>query len=281
MDFVFANRHGCQLGSISLYGESTQGQVPPLRGMRKLDRFALAYLFAGRGRYADVRGRRFDLEPGDCLLLVPGLAHHYAPAAGSGWGESYVVFGGPLFDLWQATGAWPADLCRVRLRPISYWRRRFQALGDPAHPPTPESSLSDLGRLHLLLSDLLAAARAGPDAKTDADWLKRAGDALEAGLGGPPDDRQVARQLGISYDVFRRRFRKLAGVSPRRFRQTRLVDRACHLLYTSDRTLADIAGELGFCDEFHFSRVFKQVNGRSPSRFRAELRDHGGQVPGG
>jgi len=32
-----------------------------------------------------------------------------------------------------------------------------------------------------------------------------------------------------------------------------------------------IAERLGFCDEFYFSRRFKQLTGRSPRQFREEL----------
>jgi AraC-like DNA-binding protein len=35
-----------------------------------------------------------------------------------------------------------------------------------------------------------------------------------------------------------------------------------------DRKQKDIARELGFCDEFHFSKVFRRNMGVSPQAFR-------------
>lgn len=39
----------------------------------------------------------------------------------------------------------------------------------------------------------------------------------------------------------------------------------------TDLSDKQIAAELGFCDEFHFSRRFKQITGRSPRAFRSGL----------
>ena len=48
------------------------------------------------------------------------------------------------------------------------------------------------------------------------------------------------------------------------------IEHAKTLLVTTDCNLRSIAGECGFANEFHFSKVFKSVTGISPSRFRVE-----------
>jgi hypothetical protein len=40
------------------------------------------------------------------------------------------------------------------------------------------------------------------------------------------------------------------------------------LLRTTNESLNSIASRLGFCDAFHFSRVFKTETGNSPSAYR-------------
>ena len=47
--------------------------------------------------------------------------------------------------------------------------------------------------------------------------------------------------------------------------------RACELLADGELTGRQIAAALGFNDEFHFSRRFHQITGRTPSQFRAAL----------
>jgi len=51
----------------------------------------------------------------------------------------------------------------------------------------------------------------------------------------------------------------------------RLIDRACELMCESRFTDSEIAERLGFCDEFYFSRRFKEITGKSPRMFRKNL----------
>ena len=55
------------------------------------------------------------------------------------------------------------------------------------------------------------------------------------------------------------------GVSPHQYRQRYLMQRACTLLLNRRLSVKETAAMLGFCDEFHFSRLFKKVTGRPPS----------------
>jgi AraC-like DNA-binding protein len=47
------------------------------------------------------------------------------------------------------------------------------------------------------------------------------------------------------------------------------MDRACELLLNQNLTLKEIALQLGFVDEYHLSKRFKQIIGVSPSGFRS------------
>jgi AraC-like DNA-binding protein len=132
------------------------------------------------------------------------------------------------------------------------------------------SSESDIATLKALLAELEQSRQSGM-AVEDRQWLDRAC----ALLGEQPATHvryaTLAARLGVSYEVFRHRFRGLTGMSPHRYRQSRLVEQACQLLCATRRTLAEIALELGFCDEFHFSHSFKKIIGQSPKSFRRRL----------
>jgi AraC-like DNA-binding protein len=69
----------------------------------------------------------------------------------------------------------------------------------------------------------------------------------------------------MSYESFRKRFRELTGQSPAHYLTAQVMSQACNLLYAGNLQIKEIAGELGFCDEYHFSKRFKQWYGQAPS----------------
>ena len=53
-----------------------------------------------------------------------------------------------------------------------------------------------------------------------------------------------------------------------RYRAGRRIETACDLLQYTTMTGAQIAERLGFSDEYHFSKRFKELRGKSPRQFR-------------
>ncbi|MGA0559296.1 chromate resistance protein ChrB domain-containing protein [Larkinella sp. VNQ87] len=49
------------------------------------------------------------------------------------------------------------------------------------------------------------------------------------------------------------------------------IEKAIQLLETADNTLSEIAYLTGFSDQSHFTRIFKQHTGKSPSQYRKNL----------
>jgi len=132
-----------------------------------------------------------------------------------------------------------------------------------------------MGMFLHLINDLAAAdaeARLSPE--RDA-WLEESQRLLgNPGARGWPAPVQVARQVGLNYDNFRKQFTLRLGVSPGQFQKRKRIDRACAAIYQGSHGFKELAEELEFCDVFHFSKAFKQVMGITPSEFRRKA--HGG-----
>ena len=62
--------------------------------------------------------------------------------------------------------------------------------------------------------------------------------------------------------------RKYYDVSVFEFLRKERVQRAKKLLAKTGVPLKEIAGQVGYCDEFAMSRAFKQIEGLSPSQYR-------------
>ncbi len=81
----------------------------------------------------------------------------------------------------------------------------------------------------------------------------------------------LAREAALSPSHFAQLFKRTIGMSPMQFVMTYRVEQARKKLRERDTPLIDIAMSCGFADQAHFSRVFKQIAGESPSKYRKRL----------
>lgn len=89
---------------------------------------------------------------------------------------------------------------------------------------------------------------------------------IETGL---PSVAYCADKLNLSANYFGDLIRKETGKSAQEYIQAKIIDVAKDKLFDSDKTINEIAYELGFKYPQHFSRMFKKSAGISPSEYRA------------
>ncbi len=80
----------------------------------------------------------------------------------------------------------------------------------------------------------------------------------------------IADEFHMSVPHLERMTRRHFGCSVMELRNTRRLTNAKALLMSTDESISSIAEQLGFCDQAHFSRFFKQRCGISPSDYRQE-----------
>jgi AraC-like DNA-binding protein len=144
------------------------------------------------------------------------------------------------------------------LEPVDYWLHRLE-----------EVVLTEAGSLRQVcsLQHLLAEALEVSEDSRATHWLDQAYTLLRSGNETP---QNVARSMGMSYATFRKRFSAATGMSPGHYQGMKIIDKACTLIITEGLTNKEVAERLNYCDEFHFSRRFKQVMGFTPSQFRLQ-----------
>lgn len=79
---------------------------------------------------------------------------------------------------------------------------------------------------------------------------------------------EMAQIAGLSSTHFNRRFRQLLRVTPTDYLRSVRVQAAQRLLATTSHTLAEIAVEVGYTDQSHLTRRFREVTGLTPAVWR-------------
>lgn len=80
----------------------------------------------------------------------------------------------------------------------------------------------------------------------------------------------LARETGLGRVRFSTEFKRVFAMSPAKFIMSKRLEQARYLILNSNRTLEDIADDLGFSDAFHLSKSFKSGIGISPKEFRTQ-----------
>ncbi len=258
---ILLQQEKCPLGSLVEIGEIHASRGGMVR-FRRLQRYAFVLILRGEGHYDDELGRSRSLTAGDWILVLPEFGHCYTPWKRGGWDELYVMFEGPVFEVWKSSGLLSPSHLTGHLLSHQDWLREFrESVLDPA-----SGSLEKLCAFQGLLGQAIQGSNPGLMETTDRPgWFAEACRLLSQPHAKP---RDVATRLGLSYESFRRRFRQLAGVAPQKFHLSQMLNSAARLLDSTDLKSAEIARTLGFCDEAYFSRSFKKEKGRSPRTYR-------------
>lgn len=77
-----------------------------------------------------------------------------------------------------------------------------------------------------------------------------------------------AEKAGYNERYFIRTFKNEFGLTPRKYINKLRVERAIHMLKDTAMSVTTISKTVGFSDPYYFSRLFKQVTGRTPSEYR-------------
>lgn len=234
--------------------------------------WSLLLTLAGRGTI--VAGENcIESEAGRLLLIAPEHPHLFR--AEPGW--DFIWFHFLMRPHLAAELHWPECVPGVRSHQFAgmAFRRAKAALLealqlDHRRPPNWHGVACAL-----LEGALLRGCIGAADCNHEGKWFARAQCLL---LQEPAENRSVDRAAalcGMSRTNFYTAFRRLAGVSPRAWRESQLLRNAQFLLQSTSLPVAEIAYRLGIKDPFYFSTRFRRFCGQSPTEYRQSHLDIG------
>ena len=79
---------------------------------------------------------------------------------------------------------------------------------------------------------------------------------------------EMAATVGLSESWFANVFKQTTGKPPLHWQLGKRIDQARAMLLETDLTIADIAAQLGFSDQAHLTKAFRQLAGETPAAWR-------------
>jgi AraC-like DNA-binding protein len=227
-------------------------------------------LFGQVAGHFDADDRRYALAP-HSLAFIPSMRQHdfFLEAGPRDWmlvqieataGEALARTPG-LERLRQPFCARPDRRLHRRLMLLAGWLDQLEAT-DPLALP--------MARL-LLRAAAQAPRIEGEKLASDVHGLQRLRPALDRLRRHPadaPGSEQAAALCALSPAYFSRRFKQQVGMSWSDYVRTHRLQLASHRLLETERSIAAIAGELGFATPSHFGDLFLQRFGMTPGEYR-------------
>ncbi len=235
--------------------------------------YVLVVVMSGRGTYVDAAGKVYQLEAGNCFHRLPGVSHSNYVVPDGTWKEFYLEIGPLLYEALNAMQI----ICHQQ--PVAGITLDDTLIVDVA------SFIADLKTaeedmvpamttrmVHLLLECRRRISGSSPENARDKEIFSAACRYLCAEFTKDCDIQRFCRLHGIGYENFRKMFRRLAGVSPWKYRIRRRLDAACALLANQNISIERISIDLGYSSPYEFSAQFKRYTGISPTYFRTGKR---------
>ena len=117
--------------------------------------------------------------------------------------------------------------------------------------------------------------RRSSDLHADIDRIRLARTMIDKNFDSSVSLDELARLAGFSMFHFIRIFRHVYKQTPHQCLVMHRVDKAKHLLRSTDMSITDICFEVGFQSVGSFSAMFRKLTGLSPSSYR----EHAAPLP--
>lgn len=232
------------------------------------------YILSGTGTLLadDTKGRTqtYQVRSGQGFMLFPGQITTYIADSNVPWEYIWVEFDG--LRITEALSMTNLSKNSPIYRPSEKELRDKLAeeLMYISHHPK-ESPFHLIGHLYLFLDYLIQSAHSAQlvsSSKMSDYYIKEAINYIEQNFQNNISIEDVAAVCGINRSYLGKIFKKSTGQSPQEFLMNYRMVKAAELLKLTSLSIADIGSAIGYENQLHFSRAFKNIYGVSPREWR-------------
>ena len=232
------------------------------------------YILSGTGTLLadDTKGitQNYQIRSGQGFMIFPGQVTTYIADSNVPWEYLWVEFDG--LRITEALSM--TDFSKNKPVYHPHNKELRDKLADElmyiSHHPK-ESPFHLIGHLYLFLDYLIQSAHSTQllsNNKMSDYYIKEAINYIEQNFQNNITIEDVASVCGINRSYLGKIFKKNTGQSPQEFLMNYRMVKAAELLKLTSLSIADIGSAIGYENQLHFSRAFKNIYGVSPREWR-------------
>ncbi len=245
-------------------------------GPARRSHYLFHYIIEGSGSFTAINDageqRIYDLKAGEGFLIFPGQITTYVADLTSPWEYIWIEFDG------------------------SHVKSSLDRMGfSPAHPiyratdPAVRSEMFDamknilshrdsspvylVGCTYFFFDAFLRSAephRTTQPSRLHGFYIDSALGYIEKNYQHDVSVEDIARHIGLNRSYFGKIFKESMGVSPQQFLIGFRMEKACELLKLSSLSVGEVGRAVGYPNQLHFSRAFRNTYGTSPRTWRQQ-----------
>lgn len=245
-------------------------------GPARRSHYLFHFILEGKGSFtaADEMGNAtvHELHAGEGFLIFPGQITTYVADLDDPWEYIWIEFDGAHVK---------SNLDRLGFSPASpvYQAQdedRCKQMVDAMRSLLDHRSASQfylVACAYLFFDAFLGSARphrSGASSRLHSFYVDNALAYIEQNYQGDITVEDIARNAGLNRSYFGKVFRDAMGVSPQQFLIGFRIEKACELLKLSNLSVGEVGRAVGYPNQLHFSRAFKNARGLSPRAWRQQ-----------
>lgn len=232
------------------------------------------YILSGTGTLmadnAKGETQTYSIKSGQGFMIFPDQINTYIADKQLPWEYMWIEFDGlRIKESLSVT-----DLCKDVPIYHSHSKELREKLADEMlyivnHPH--ESSFRLIGHLYLFMDYLLQSAKSTKLVSSGCMsdyYIKEAINYIEQNFQNNISIEDIATVCGINRSYLGKIFRNSIGRSPQEFLMNYRMVKATELLKLTPLSIADVSSAVGYENQLHFSRAFKNIYGVSPREWR-------------
>ena len=263
LSFLFCGRRSCHPG---------EAVGPAVR-----EHYLMHYCLSGRGIYRS-QGMSYEIGPGEGFLILPGELSSHQADDHQPWDHIWVGFSGSRSaeylrrcGLGEEQRVYRCDQPQ-RLEACVEAMLGFDTAGAG-------NELLLLGELYSFLGWVAQSAQSSARRSRDTggEYVELAMEYIRSHFQEDLTVAKLARYVGLNRSYLTTGFQNAVNMSPQQYLMRFRMERAAQMLREGRLTVGEIARSCGYPDPLTFSKAFKRTLGVTPSQYRREGEDRGGE----